>query len=217
MAPTDEVCPESTAVYRAAAMAYRNLGDSNLTTAQITALLEGPGGYLYQYEQSVRDLGCTKANAQVFSNAITAAIDAASEIGVYTGTTVIVPEMADFVLPPLLTALGYTVPTTVTDPALMAFYIINIMLYQYEQYVRFQRGCYTVEEVGEIFAQAFRDIFTSLLTTMPHVDTTHTTVGSQVVDLTYISAIAHYVDVQLGIRPAIPIISYNSTNSVIPS
>ncbi len=199
-------CSDSTLVYRSAAAAYRNLSSTDVTVQQISQLLEAPGGYLQQYECTTKTTGCTKENATVFANVITAAVDALAEIGVFPGTGPSGPTgpviTALTTSPPLPTppGMGLTIPVNIYDPAIAAFFIINILLAQYEIYVATAPHGAPLCEVGQIFAQAFRDIFTSLLTTLPS--------SHQVVDLTYISAVGHYVDLQLGFTPAIPIISY---------
>jgi hypothetical protein len=200
-AECEEVCSENTLVYRAAAVAYRNLSDTHLTVEQLSTLLESPNGYLQQYETITKKTGCTKENASVFANAITAVVDAAAEIGDFPGTGPSGPAitgLSGFPLPNFLPANGYSIPSVMYDPALAAFFIINILIAQYEDFVF--NGKIPLKSLGEIFSQAFRDIYTSLLTTMP-------TTG-KVVDLTYVSAVAHYVNLQIGIKNPIPIISF---------
>jgi hypothetical protein len=205
-----ELCPASTIVYRAAANAYRNLADTPLTAAVVERLLESPEGYLRQFE-SLQTTECTsKLIAQVFAHAITAAIDAAAEIGT---TGPMIAQLAAFPVPTLVQRV-FPSGSTFVDPAKAAFLIINILLQQFIAYMspkrcEERRNSKTGDqrpndEVAIVFSQAFQDIYTNLITTV-----TLPTGTVRLVDITYVSAIGRYVNLELGIRQPLPIIPYS--------
>lgn len=163
--------------HRAAAYAYRNLGDSSLTVEQLSKILEGPNGILTLISNS-------QIGDDLASEAVTAITTAAFEIGEFTNPTPIIFQYR-WKIPD-----NFLIPTReIYDPAVMAFILTSLLL---------QHAAELPEKAG-IYTTAFKDIHSSLLTTVGNVAIT---------DLTYISAICHHADLAAGFTPAIPIISF---------
>lgn len=214
------LCPSSTVVYTSAANAYRSLQDTPLGVTQVSNFLENPTyGALTQFEASSDHKCSSKANAQVYANFISAAIDCAAEIGLFPtsgATGPAITGLAPFPVPPLV-QITFPVPSgpgqIIIDPALAAYLIVNIML---QQYTWFQRRdekqkhgdrhkpdkC-NHDEIAQIFSSGFQNIFTNLITTIVIGGETY-----RYVDITFVSAVARYTDLAAGVPRPIPIIPY---------
>jgi hypothetical protein len=174
-------------VYTASARAFRRITNPELVV-KLRSLLEADNGTLAQYHLSYQNYS-TKENSQVFANGITALTEVVQQIGVYPSSPGNYEPITGLVANPV---------EKVYDPALVAFFILNIMI---AQYLRLVNNCPN-KLVALVFAKAFEQISHHLLITYPNITT-------PIVDLTYVSAVAHYTNVQLRIEPSLPIVNYN--------
>lgn len=197
-------------VYSALAKAYRHLSDVSpdnttpLTSEGLTKIIEGPNGYLKRFVS-----GKTGDSPAVYRSALEAVTAAAMEIGEFTNEVpILTPGFAKghFNSIRLPTAFPISFPTR--DPAELAYIVINYLLTQYEDLIKSCKRSflgfewYTQKEcrkIDAIYEQAFTDIYSSVITTVGNIAVT---------DVTYISAVAHYVNLQLETEYTFPIISF---------